>query len=233
LSRRSRGDASNAASSNVGATNSAQLGSCGIFTNDVWYYFYANTTGNCTASTCNSITDYDTEVAVWTGSCGSLTQIACNDDNCGLGSGLQSSVTFPVTAGTLYFVSVGGYFGLTGKFALKISEESALAFRFFDSGPNTIGYTVNDTGGYYYMFATLSPGAFPNAWFFGIDMSINDITTQIAAGYPFNGSQTTCGVNGAFGPVPSGITVYAVALGTPVPGGIPTAVSAPVSFTIP
>src|SRR5262245_36211226 len=219
--------------SNVGATNSAQLGSCGIFTKDVWYYFYANVNGPCTVSTCNPITNFDSEVAVWTGACGSLTQVACNDDNCGIGTGLTSGTTFIATAGTLYYVSVGGYNLANGKFALKISQAGDLAFKFFDSGPGTIGYTVNDSGGYYYMFVTLSAGAFPSAWFFGIDMSINDITTQIAAGYPFNGSQTLCGVNGAFGPVPSGLTVYAVALGVPAAGGYPTAVSVPVSFTTP
>ena len=49
--------------------------------------------------------NFDTVLAAYSGTCGALTQLACNDDTCGL----QSEVTFPVTVGNVYYVRVGGW----------------------------------------------------------------------------------------------------------------------------
>jgi hypothetical protein len=49
--------------------------------------------------------DYDTTLSVYTGSRGSLTQIACNDDF----DSLQSKVTFNAAAGEMYFFMVGAF----------------------------------------------------------------------------------------------------------------------------
>jgi subtilisin family serine protease len=49
-------------------------------------------------------------LAVYTGACGTLTELACNDDACGT----QSSLQFTATAGTVYHILAGGYSGSTG-----------------------------------------------------------------------------------------------------------------------
>jgi hypothetical protein len=101
------------------ATTSPQQQTCGGgCDNDVWFSWVAPSTGNATFTTCGG-SGADTVLATWLGSgCGG-TPILCNDDNCGL----QSSITFGVTAGTNYMLQLGGYSGSvgTGTFTLSIS----------------------------------------------------------------------------------------------------------------
>jgi hypothetical protein len=84
----------------------------------VWYVLTAPADGVIHADTMGS--DYDTVLTAHTGACGALVERACNDDS----SGLQSDVTFSVTAGetillevTSYGVSVGGALAITVDFA--------------------------------------------------------------------------------------------------------------------
>ncbi len=84
---------------------------------NIWYCYTATETGNATISLCGS--DYDTKMAVYDGcTCEPLgTELACNDDACGV----QSEVEIPVTAGNSYLVEVGGYSSNTGTGILNIS----------------------------------------------------------------------------------------------------------------
>ncbi|MBI1851915.1 MAG: HYR domain-containing protein, partial [Planctomycetes bacterium] len=80
----------------------------------VWFTWNAGVTGRMSFSTCGS--QYNTVVSVSTGSCGSLSEIACNDDaTAGPCSGTtQSFVAFDAVAGTTYtfeVTSVGSSFG--------------------------------------------------------------------------------------------------------------------------
>jgi hypothetical protein len=59
---------------------------------------------------------YDSVLAAWSGTCGALSQLACNDDFCGL----SSHITFGVLQGTTYYISVGGFVGSTGNFNLSV-----------------------------------------------------------------------------------------------------------------
>jgi hypothetical protein len=218
---------------NVGATQSGAT-PC-VAPADVWYSFNPPLFGPVTVSTCNTavggVTNFDTVIGVFAGTCGALTPIpsACNDDACG---GLQSSVTFPAGGGTLY-IRVGGYGGATGTFGLRVYYDALIAVSFFDQGPGTAGFRIDGAKPYYYLFATLNGGAFPNAWFYGIDISFGELTTELAAGYPFHGPLSACGVNGPFGGLPGGLTVYAVAMGATGPGGTLLGISNPVTFTVP
>ena len=54
-------------------------------------------------------TDYDTVLAVWKGSPGSFTLVACNDDNDRATTGLASKIGFFAQAGTTYYVEVIQY----------------------------------------------------------------------------------------------------------------------------
>jgi hypothetical protein len=84
----------------------------------VWYTFTAPASARLTANTFGS--SYDTILAVYTGACGSLSQVpgACNDD----ASGLQSRVSFLTQAGTTYHVLVTAYRGDGGRLVFQLTE---------------------------------------------------------------------------------------------------------------
>jgi hypothetical protein len=72
----------------------------------VWYRYTPTNGAPLIVNTVGS--NYDTVLGVWTGSRGSLTSVACNDD--GPGTGSQSQVQFIPTAGTTYYIEVASYF---------------------------------------------------------------------------------------------------------------------------
>src|SRR5262249_34699537 len=72
--------------------------------NTVWYRFTAPTAGTVRFDTFGS--SYDTVLTAYSGTCGALTEVACEDD---AGSGLQSEVAFTTTAGTTYLIEVAQY----------------------------------------------------------------------------------------------------------------------------
>jgi len=100
----------------VGEPNHA--GASGVL-NSAWWNWTAPTSGNVTIDTFGS--DYDTTLAVYTGSSlGSLTEIASNDDS----GSLQSQVDFNTVAGTTYQIAIDGYSSSTGDIALNIDLET-------------------------------------------------------------------------------------------------------------
>jgi hypothetical protein len=108
---------------NAGAANDGPVpsncGSGGQIGSDIWYSYTAPCDGVATASLCGS--NHDTVGVVYTGSCGSLTQVTCNDDFCGA-TGLASSVTWNVSHGTRYLLRLGGYNGAQGDGLLFLSQ---------------------------------------------------------------------------------------------------------------
>lgn len=103
--------------SNVGMTTSQPAWQCGLGANDVWFIYIAQGTGNVTVDTCGGSFDSTIEAFDGNGGCGALLSLGCNDDFCSL----QSSISFPCTTGTTYYIRVGGYFGATGSFPLNIN----------------------------------------------------------------------------------------------------------------
>ena len=97
--------------STVDATTDApaEADSCkfGAPHNDIWYTFEATCNGTLTVSTCGTV-DYDTDLALYSGSCETPTLIECNDDgdNCTLYSSL---LVAEVNAGVTYLIEVGGW----------------------------------------------------------------------------------------------------------------------------
>lgn len=86
--------------------------------NDVWYRYTPPCGGPTTFDVCN-LANYDTRLAVYTGSCGDLTLVACNDDAAGC-SGLTSKLTFPNDCGVTYLIRLGGFAGSgSGSFNLS------------------------------------------------------------------------------------------------------------------
>jgi len=77
--------------------------------NDVWYTYTPTCNGSVTVAFCaanGGSATFDTKLAVWTGpDCDNLTNIACNDDSCGL----QSLVTFDAECEQSYYIQFGAY----------------------------------------------------------------------------------------------------------------------------
>lgn len=87
----------------------------------VWYTFTGD--GSCvTLSTCNDVTDYDSRLRVYEGSCAALTCVAGDDDDPACTSGtLLSTVDFVSVPGTTYYVLVHGFGSAEGVFQLDLT----------------------------------------------------------------------------------------------------------------
>ncbi len=82
----------------------------------VWYVTFG--TGlDITASLCGS--GFDTQIAVYTGSCGALSCVTGNDDFCGP----QSQVTWASLAGVPYYIYIDGFGSATGAFTLSLTGD--------------------------------------------------------------------------------------------------------------
>lgn len=98
------------------------VASCSVAGNGVWYY-YTNTSANLQSMAVNTYaSDYDTHLNAFTGSWGALTEIACNDDSAGGGTGLQSAITFDIPAGTTVYVRAAGFAGDTGNLVFDVTS---------------------------------------------------------------------------------------------------------------
>ncbi len=89
------------------ADDDPTVGACGIIgkgTATVWYKYNSDANEAISINTLN--TDYDTFIAVWTGTRGegNLSLVTCNND---FGGTQQSSVAFQVTNGTVYYIEIG------------------------------------------------------------------------------------------------------------------------------
>ncbi|MGE4613286.1 MAG: hypothetical protein AAEJ46_02985, partial [Planctomycetota bacterium] len=82
----------------------------GVFNQDAWYSFTPAANGSMDVSTCDAI-NFDSDLAVYSGGCGTLTQIACNGDGttCGAFTSLITGVA--VTGGSEYLIRCGGWDG--------------------------------------------------------------------------------------------------------------------------
>ncbi|MBK7878451.1 MAG: hypothetical protein IPJ77_22575 [Planctomycetes bacterium] len=77
---------------------------------DVWFSWVAPVTGSIKVETCGS-TAINSKIAVYAGGgCPVGSAISCNDDACGL----QTSTTFPATAGSVYSIQLGSFQGSGG-----------------------------------------------------------------------------------------------------------------------
>jgi uncharacterized delta-60 repeat protein len=97
---------------------------CGFISRTFWYRFTPRTDTSVHVDTYRS--DFDTVLAVYTGSTlEALNLVDCNDDS---GSGVQSRVAFVAEAGVNYFIQVGGYGGSTGNVSLDLTCDGPCPF---------------------------------------------------------------------------------------------------------
>src|SRR5262245_52876584 len=116
----------NAVSNNCATTSAGVPAACAANGRDVWYTYTAGLTGTATLSMCAAAGGsgtFDTVLTAYTGTCGALVQAACNDDTCGL----QSQITFAITAATTYRVRLAGFGtpGAQGTGSIFLSEAVA------------------------------------------------------------------------------------------------------------
>jgi parallel beta-helix repeat protein len=97
-------DTTMATSANDDPLQSCTLGGPARNSNSVWYKFTPSSNGTITADTAGS--NYDTILSAHTGSCGSLTEAACDDDS---GGGFNSQIRLDVTGGRTYLFMVTGF----------------------------------------------------------------------------------------------------------------------------
>ncbi|MCI0362911.1 MAG: hypothetical protein L0Y44_00275 [Phycisphaerales bacterium] len=121
---------------NTGATTSAGIpgGGCAFqndptnFTRDVWFKYTATTTGVFVISTCDTSGSEvdDTVLSVLSGACGSLTELACDDDSCGDATNSLSRSVVPLTNGQQVLIRVGSWgTSPAGPFLLTIGLQGA------------------------------------------------------------------------------------------------------------
>jgi hypothetical protein len=139
------------AMSNVFATTDGSA-SCRLTdsSNDVWYSYVAPCDGTFSLNTCGS--GFDTVLSAYSGSCGSTTELTCDDDSaptCGANS-LQSAISFPVTRGSFYLIRLAGYLGATGTGFLTTSQATCPA-----PGNDACGNSVQVLNGFPVGFSTI------------------------------------------------------------------------------
>jgi hypothetical protein len=100
---------------------------------DVWYAYRPQTSGSVNVNTCGSYPPFDTVLSVYIGTCGSLTQVACNDDSSSGGNNAcgpmsyASGVSVPMTAGETYWIRVAGYAGAVGSYTVRAIGGNGIA----------------------------------------------------------------------------------------------------------
>ena len=104
------------------------------FGNGVWYQFTSPVNGLLFVDTFGS--DFDTGLAIYTGGCGTFTEVACNDDSVGV----TSALSIPATAGTTYYFLAGGYDGHVGNLVFHLNYLTPPAF---DVQPTNISVVVS------------------------------------------------------------------------------------------
>ena len=106
--------------SNTAATNDA-VPTCGLSAprKGVWYTI-TGTGGMITLTTCSATSNFDTQIAVYSGACTALTCVIANDNDptCTNYFNRLSRVSFNSTFGTVYRVMVSGKLGSAGTFTL-------------------------------------------------------------------------------------------------------------------
>jgi hypothetical protein len=193
---------------------------------DLWFSLTATNCGLLRIDTCG--TPMDTTLQVFS-ACGGA-EVACNDDaggSCGDGS----SAIITATIGATYRIRVSSYLAAAaGNFWINVTIPDVKLAWSSPLGPGSLQAQVTGPlGGTYFVAVTLVPGAFPNGWLFGLDISYPDLAYQLGAGFPFTGALDACGsaTIGPFQGLPSGLTIFALAFGFPLGSPVPSSHSAP------
>ena len=90
------------------------------FGHALWFSYQPPVDGPVSISTCGS--DFDTVLQVYSGACGALAPLACNDDAGPVCPTNQASVSFIASAQTKYLILVGGYGAAAGGLSITATR---------------------------------------------------------------------------------------------------------------
>jgi len=138
-------DGANGPFSNAGSTTSAPAWPCAAGGNDVWFFYVATCTGTVTVDTCGG--GYDSCIEAFSGGCGGLTSLACDDDGC-VGIALTSRLTFSATSGVTYNIRLGGFGGAVGSTNINVACQAPQPNQLVTTYANNNGGAVG--GGVYF-----------------------------------------------------------------------------------
>lgn len=245
-------------------TNSAVDGpfpGCGAPAKDLWYFFVPSTTGTATVTTCPAsglgggglfgLTDSIVGVFSDSGA-GPGGPLACNDDGCSAGTiGLESTVSFPVFAGSGVYVSVSGFNGAVGPYVVEFSAVSCsppandllanatpvsgVTFSGTNACANANGFGSQDV---YYSLVVMGPKqlTISNTIATTFQPNVGIYDNLGGGGYATPASSATLGPNGSVSlKITDCLThtlVFAVSTASGTPGNFGFSVSAKVIFKI-
>jgi hypothetical protein len=167
-------------------------GSTNPRTKTVWWTLASTGTATVTVSTIGS--SYDTTLSVWTGTSGSLTNVACNDD-VSTGQYTNALLTFATTTGTTYYIMVspfgppdGAVDQAGGKTVLNVTNAPLAPAPPAIISANSATYTLGVAGNFTFT-ATGSPApTFTESGLMPGGLSLNAVTGALS-GIPGFGSQ--------------------------------------------
>jgi hypothetical protein len=149
----------------------------------------------------------------------------CNDGAC---------ATIGYVAGPSFGTNAPWPFGSPGVLSIFPPVMALTASSPLGSGSLKLDIVKGPPSGTYFLAVTLVPGAYPNGWLFGLDISYADLSVQLSAGFPFTGP---LGASGSFslGPIPGvpPLTLYAIAFGFQAGSPVPIAHTSAISYAIP
>jgi hypothetical protein len=222
----------------LGATTSAvPAPACAASQTDLWFSFTAPVSGTLEVSTCG--TNFNATLAVYA-ACGGA-EIACDDDDalnrgpCATTQTSQAYVRFAATAGATYFFRLGGATStLFGTSAVNLGYRFSFVVEPNQTASNVaLSNVAGVPGGFALNVVTLQQGAFPNGWFYGVDIPWVDLFNLVNSGPPFfallDGSGASAGTI-ALPSYPLGVTIYCVGVDLGF-GGAPVGRSDPFTLT--
>jgi len=109
----------------------------------VWYSFTPSAAAYVSINTFGS--NYDTDLGLFTGACGALTEVACNGDAQG---GLQSEIIYQLQAGVAYLMLVGDFYnpGTGGNLVFNLQAIPPPTISSFNPTSGAAGTTLTILG---------------------------------------------------------------------------------------
>lgn len=104
------------------------------FGRGVWYSYTPSVNGQVGVTTCGS--SFPTGLAVYTGACGSLTEVVCSQNGGAYcNSGYNADINFYGLAGTNYYILAGGVNGQAGNLQIQIPVVDLVSTAFTATNP--------------------------------------------------------------------------------------------------
>jgi hypothetical protein len=144
--------------------------------------------------------DYDSALAFYSGSCGNLALLACDDDS---GGNYTSSLTNLVYAGTTYYILAGGYAAASGNLVLQVDGVNGAAP---DIATQPVDQAVTEGGTLTFSVEASGTGPLSYSWWRNgtpVPGATNTVYSTPALKLSDAGSQFGCLVSNAFGAVSS------------------------------